>query len=71
MKKNISKAILLLTLLAFIGTPVLKAQTKEQIEKALNDAYEKFKNLKEELKQCSKMELHYLLFEIFNILQSK
>ena len=47
MKKNISKAILLLTLLAFIGTPVLKAQTKEQIEKALNDAYEKFKNLKE------------------------
>src|SRR5204862_2395235 len=26
---------------------VLKAQTKEQIEKALNDAYEKFKNLKE------------------------
>src|SRR6187455_3799182 len=47
MKKNISKAILLLTLLAFIGTPVLKAQTKEQIEKVLNDAYEKFKNLKE------------------------
>src|SRR6478672_9532865 len=47
MKKNISKAILLLTLLAFIGTPVLKAQTKEQIEKAINDAYEKFKNLKE------------------------
>src|SRR6187401_3418735 len=47
MKNNISKAILLLTLLAFIGTPVLKAQTKEQIEKALNDAYEKFKNLKE------------------------
>src|SRR6186713_905033 len=47
MKKNISKAILLLTLLAFIGTPVLKAQTKEQIEKALNDAFNKFKDLKE------------------------
>src|SRR6188768_1352727 len=47
MKKNISKAILLLTLIAFIGTPVLKAQTKEQIEKALNDAYNKFKDLKE------------------------
>src|SRR6188768_1724134 len=47
MKKNISKAIFLLKLLAFIGTTVLKAQTKEQIEKALNDAYEKFKNLKE------------------------
>jgi hypothetical protein len=31
----------------------------------------KFKNLKEELKQLSKMELHHLIFEIFNILQSK
>jgi len=38
----------------------------EPIEKLV-----KFKNMKEELKQCSKMELHYLLFEIFNILQSK
>jgi hypothetical protein len=38
----------------------------EPIEKLV-----KFKNLKEELKQFSKMELHYLLFEIFNILQSK
>ena len=31
----------------------------------------KFKNLKEELKQCSKNELHLLIFEIFNILESK
>jgi glutaminase len=51
MKKNIFKSALrislLLTVLVFIAGPVLKAQTKEQIEKALNDAYEKFKNLKE------------------------
>src|SRR6188768_3938356 len=51
MKSKSSRAalrtIFLLTLCAFIAMPVLKAQTKEQIEKALNDAYEKFKNLKE------------------------
>ncbi|HEY5774431.1 MAG TPA: glutaminase A [Chitinophagaceae bacterium] len=51
MKKNIFKSAarisLLLAVLVFIAVPVLKAQTKEQIEKALNDAYEKFKNLKE------------------------
>jgi glutaminase len=37
----------LLYTLLFCGYSDLKAQTKEQIEKALNDAYEKFKNLKE------------------------
>src|SRR5688572_18685243 len=51
MKKNILRSALrislLLTVLVFIAVPVLKAQTKEQIEKALNDAFEKFKNLKE------------------------
>ena len=42
------KAIFLLTLLAFYRYSGIKStQTKEQIEKALNDAYEKFKNLKE------------------------
>jgi uncharacterized lipoprotein YehR (DUF1307 family) len=51
MKSKSSRAalriIFLLTLCAFIAMPALKAQTKEQIEKALNDAYEKYKNLKE------------------------
>src|SRR6187549_1734856 len=51
MKKNIFRSAwrisLLLTVLVFIAVPVLKAQTKEQIEKALNDAYNKFKDLKE------------------------
>lgn len=51
MKKNIFKSacriVLLLTVLFLIGVPALKAQTKEQIEKALNEAYEKFKDLKE------------------------
>src|SRR5688572_31544352 len=51
MKKYISstamRIICLLTILAFIFVPELKAQTKDQIEKALNDAYNKFKDLKE------------------------
>src|SRR6187401_1438660 len=51
MKKSFLKSALrislLLTVLVFTAVSVLKAQTKEQIEKALNDAFEKFKNLKE------------------------
>ena len=46
MKKSFFKSALrislLLTVLVFTAISVLKAQTKEQIEKALNDAYEKF-----------------------------
>jgi len=51
MKSKSSRAalriIFLLTLCAFIAMPALKAQTKEQIEKALNDAFNKYKDLKE------------------------
>jgi glutaminase len=51
MKTNIPKTVwrisLLLTLFAFIAMPAMKAQTKAQIEKALDEAYSKFKDLKE------------------------
>src|SRR6187549_4302294 len=42
-----AKCILLAALFAVFATSNLHAQTKEQIEKALNDAYNKFKDLKE------------------------
>jgi uncharacterized lipoprotein YehR (DUF1307 family) len=45
--KQAGKCILLSVLFAGLMISNLQAQTKEQIEKALNDAYEKFKNLKE------------------------
>src|SRR5436190_23084808 len=45
--KQAGKCVLLSVLFAGLMISNLQAQTKEQIEKALNDAYEKFKNLKE------------------------
>lgn len=51
MKTGISKSVmrisLLITIFALIVSPVLRAQTKEQIQKALDNAYNKNKDLKE------------------------
>ncbi len=51
MKTGISKAVmrisLLVTIFVLLVSPVLRAQTKEQIEKALDNAYNKNKDLKE------------------------
>src|ERR1700741_942013 len=44
---HIAKCILLAALFAAFTISNVHAQTKEQIEKALNDAYSKFKDLKE------------------------
>ena len=51
MKTSISKSVmrisLLVTIFALIVSPVLRAQTKEQIQTALDNAYNKNKDLKE------------------------